>query len=132
MKEKQKARKIPPLESGLNEVMSAIDSQIARRMQRTPSERSESGVQKWEPYSTKIEEVASLILQRFADEASSLDSIQVLSQAFSKSLYLLVEELGEEGLGATRSEYCLEALENIQRDVEVALSVFKKSRPSLN
>ena len=50
----KKEQKTPPLEAGIVQAMQALDRQIARRMERSPGEREEKGVQKWDPFSEKI------------------------------------------------------------------------------
>lgn len=122
MTSKPTKEKLPPLEQGLLEAMQALDNQIARRMERSPAEREVHGVQKWEPYQTKIEEVTALVMQAFGEESVKLDSLLILTQAFVKSLYLLTEELGVEGLGELRAAYTRTALELMSRDVHYGLS----------
>ncbi len=112
---KQKEKR-EPLADGLVKAMQALDRQIAREMQRTPAERDVHGVQKWDPYQKRIELVCALLLNEFGDDNISLDGFIVLAQAFAKSLQLLIEDLGEDGLGNIRSDYCRWALENIQQD----------------
>ena len=104
------------------EAMQALDNQVARRMERSPAEREVHGVQKWEPYQSKIEEVTALVMQAFGEDSVKLDSLLILAQAFVKSLYLLTEELGVEGLGEIRAAYCRTALELIGRDTHYGLS----------
>ena len=104
------------LNDGLLAAMKALDNQIARRMQRNPEQKEVHGVQKWEPQAEKVEEVTAFILESFGAQKVDLDSILVLSQAFTKSLYLLSEELGQEGLGELRANYCKSAFEIISRD----------------
>ena len=127
-----KKSKLPPLEEGLLQAMRALDNQIARRMQRSPAEREEKGVQKWEPYSDKIEEVVALVLNFVGNDAVKIDSLLVLGQAMSKSLYLLVEELGEDGLGAIKSAYCRHALEMIERDASRGGAVLSSDKSQFN
>lgn len=107
---------MPPLEAGLLTAMRAIDNQIARAMQRSPEQLEAHGVQKWEPYQQRIESISSFIMTSLGKRHVELDSLLVLSQAFSKSLALIVEDLGEEGLGKVRALYCREALAAIERD----------------
>jgi hypothetical protein len=113
---KQEEAPLSPLEEGLLRAMTAIDKQVAREMQRTPSELEVHGVQKWEPYQKRIEFISSFILNSLGDEQAQLDSVLVLSQAFTKSLTLLVADLGVEGLGKLRSDYALAAAESISKD----------------
>lgn len=121
-KRKEKAE---PLADGIARAMQALDRQIAREMQRTPAEREEHGVQKWDPYQKRVELICALLLNGFGDESFSLDGFIVLSQAFSKSLQLLAEDLGADGLGELRSKYVRWCLENIQQDCFRALQQFE-------
>lgn len=115
-------------EEGLLQAMKAIDNQVARALQRTPAEREALGVQKWEPYESRVEHTAAFILNELGDAAVSLDSILVLSQAFTKALRLAAEELGAEGLGSMRTAYCIDAMEKIDRDAGRALSELRTER----
>lgn len=108
------------LEEGLLQAMKAIDNQIARSMQRTPAKREVHGVQKWEPYDTRVENIAAFVLNELGAESITLDAMIVLAQAFTKSLRLICDDLGVEGLGAVRTSYCLKALENIELDAHRA------------
>ena len=110
------------LEQGLLQAMSAIDNQVARAMQRTPSQREVHGVSKWEPYNTRVENIAAFILEEVGGNSSSLDSVLVLSQAFTKALHLLVGDLGREGLGEIRTAYCLDAMEKVERDAQEVIT----------
>jgi hypothetical protein len=116
------------LEDGLLQAMKAIDNQIARAMQRTPSERETLGVQKWEPYDSRVESVAAFVLQELGDAEVSLDSLLVLAQAFTKALYLVCDDLGTEGLGEVRVRYCLEAMHKISRDSQKVLGSMMEER----
>lgn len=113
---KEDVEQLSPLEEGLLRAMNAVDKQISREMQRTPAELEVHGVQKWEPYQKRIEFITSFILNQLGEEKVDLDSVLVLSQAFSKALALVVDDLGDEGLGKLRSEYVTTAAENIDRD----------------
>lgn len=110
------------LEEGLLQAMHAIDNQVARAMQRSPAEREVLGVQKWEPYDSRVEHITAYILNELGDNAVTLDSILVLSQSFTKALRLAVEDLGHEGLGSVRASYCVDTMEKILRDADRALS----------
>jgi hypothetical protein len=116
------------LEEGLLQAMKAIDNQVARSLQRTPVEREELGVQKWEPYETRVEHTVAFILNELGDGEASLDSVFVLSQAFTKALRLAAEDLGAEGLGSMRSAYCIDTMEKIQRDATKALGELRVDR----
>lgn len=109
------------LEEGLLQAMKAIDNQIARSMQRTPEQREIHGVQKWEPYDTRVENIAAFVLNELGAESITLDGMIVLAQAFTKSLRLICDDLGVEGLGAVRSSYCLNAMEKIELDAHRAV-----------
>lgn len=106
------------LEQGLLQAMKAIDNQVARAMQRSPAEREIHGVQKWEPYASRVEHLTAFILEELAVNNISLDSVLVLVQAFAKTLNFAVDDLGPDGLGAVRSSYCLDAMEKVQRDAQ--------------
>lgn len=113
------------LEEGLLQAMRAIDNQVARAMQRTPAERDVHGVQKWEPYESRVEQVAAFVLNALGDDAVSLDSMVVLAQAYTKALRLAIEDLGMDGLGKMRSAYCLDAMDKIGNDANKSLSELK-------
>jgi len=110
------------LEEGMLQAMKAIDNKIARAMQRTPAERELHGVQKWEPYASRVEGLAAFLLQEVGDHNVGLDSILVCAQAFAKALRLLSDDLGEQGLGVVRSAYCIDAMEKIARDAQLVIS----------
>lgn len=117
-----KKEKLPPLEEGLLTALQAIDNQIAREVgSRSPAEREEHGVQKWEPLVTRVERICGFILDKFGENELDLDGIVVLSQALTKTLQLLYEELGEEGLGKVRFNYCTTALEEIEKSASRGL-----------
>lgn len=115
------------LEEALVRAMEALDNQVAREMQRDPKAREAHGVQKWEPFSKRIEHIASLSIEAFAEQRVGLDSILILSQSFAKLLKIAVTELGEEGLGELRSNYCLQAFEAIQRDAEEGIASLRSN-----
>lgn len=106
----------PVLESGLLSALSAIDSQIARALNKTQEERDTYGLEKWEIYQSKLEQLTGFLLDCFGDQQVQLDSLLVLSQATAKALSMITEDLGEAGLGNTRSRYCLRAAESLERD----------------
>lgn len=127
-----KKGKPAPLEAGVLQACQALDNQIARRMQRDPKQKAEHGVQKWEPLQERVEHVASLLVESFGEEEIQLDSLLILTQAFTKALYILTSELGEDGLGEMRSRYCEEAFSNLLRDIERAEAVLKENAVALN
>jgi len=124
-----KKAKPQTLEQGLLRSMRALDNQIARHMERSPGERETLGVQKWEPYGQKVEEMTAVVMQALGTEEIQLDSILVLSQAMSKALKLLVEDLGEEGLGKVRSQYSRLALQSIAEDARLGLLILGARAP---
>ncbi len=123
--------KLPPLEEGLLKAMQALDRQVAREMQRTPAEREVKGVRKWEPIERRVENVTSFVLNSIGEDSITLDSVLILAQSFAKSLYLITEELGVDGLGTVRSEYCRGAIEAIGADMSRA-EVALKGGPEIN
>ena len=124
----QEEEKLPPLESGLITAMRALDSQIDKEvLRRNPSEMEEHGVQKWEPIDKRIERVCALVLDWVGQDAVKLESVLVLSQAMTKSLKLIVEDLGEESLGKVRANYCTSALDRISRDAHAGLALLEKN-----
>ena len=128
----KKANKRPPLENGLLQAAHAIDNQVARAMQRSPEKRDAHGVQKWEPYAERIEHVASLLVSEFGDQGLGLDSLLVLAQGCTKALYILSSELGEDGLGDVRAQYCREAFASLLRDAERGEQLLKVNTTPLN
>lgn len=116
--------KLPPLEAGILRAMQALDNQIAREINtRNPGERDAQGLQKWEPIERRVEMLTSFVLNTVGEQQAGLDSILVLSQMFTKALRFITEDLGEEGLGKTRSDYCRAALTQIQEDARRAGTV---------
>jgi hypothetical protein len=109
------------LEEGLLQAMRAIDNQVARAMQRSPAERELHGVQKWEPYASRVEGIAAFLLQEVGDTTIGLDSLVVCAQAFTKALQLVCDDLGEDGLGKLRASYCLDAMGKITRDAQMVI-----------
>lgn len=116
---------LPPLEAGILTALRAIDNQVARELQRSPSELSQHGVQKWEPFQKRVESISSFIIECLGERRVDLDGILVLSQALTKTLALLIDDLGEKGLGKVRTGYCIGALETIQKDAERTLRTLK-------
>lgn len=116
-----------PLEDGLLVAMQAIDKQISREMQRTPREREEKGVQKWEPFQTRIERIAALVIDSLGDDSITIDPVLVLSQAYTKCLQLIISDLERDGLGEVRASYCITAMENISLDADKALRMLRGS-----
>lgn len=116
---------LPVMEAGLARCMRSLDSQIAREMQRSPAEREEHGVQKWEPYNTRIERLVTFLLNQLGDEEVTLDSLLVLVQALTKTYSIIVDDLGEEGLGEVRSLYCARACEALSFDIERAAKILR-------
>jgi len=105
--------------------LQALDSQISREMQRSPAEVELQGVQKWEPYQKRIELVTAMILQALSDEEIGLDGILVLSQAVTKALAFISDDLGPDGLGKMRSAYAESAFDAIETDCAKALRILR-------
>lgn len=104
-----------PLKIGLRQALQAIDNQIAREMQRSPAEREVHGVLKWEPFEARVERVSAYLLSIFGEDIQ-LDSLIVLSQALVKTLALVVEDCGREGLGDVRARYIERAADGLEHD----------------
>lgn len=121
----QGEEKLTPLEQGLLTALRSIDRQISREMQRTPSEKETQGVQKWEPYQKRIENICAFVINNLGDQDIGLDSVLVMAQAMAKSLQLIVEELAEEGLGKIRVDYCRAAFRGIQDSCRKGELVFQ-------
>jgi hypothetical protein len=122
------SEKYGKLEEGLLQALKAIDNQIARSMQRSPSEREAQGVMKWEPYSNRVEGITAFLLEEFGDNSINLDSLVVSAQAFVKALQLVCDDLGQEGLGKLRTEYCLDAMRKISRDADKVIDGLSDQR----
>ena len=120
------------MEESLIRALKAIDNQVAREMQRTPSERDVHGAQKWEPYQVRVENLTSFLLNSLGAEEISLDGILVLSRTLTKTLRMVVEDLGHEGLGEVRTEYCRAALEDFQDEGSKGLSVLTSANDDFN
>ena len=106
--------------------MRSLSSQISKEVQRrTPEEREAHGVQNWAPIQDRVESVTSIVLNALGEEDITLDSLLVLSQAMTKGLQIVVDDLGRDGLGKVRTSYCEDALNNISRDTHRALQHLK-------
>jgi hypothetical protein len=112
----KKIESLPPLEASVQRALQALDNQVAREMQRSPSERELHGVQKWEPYNRRVEQLAGFVTEQLGCRSVELDGVLILAQALSKSLSIFADELGAEGLGSMRSQYVSQAGENIASD----------------
>lgn len=121
----QKQAQLPSIEQGLLMAMHAIDTQVAREMQRTPVQAEQQGVQKWEPFNKRIEQVSAFILDSLGEEVE-LDSILVLAHSFVKALEIIIGDLGTEGLGKVRSAYSHSTMEQIERHARVARQFLEK------
>jgi hypothetical protein len=123
---------LPLMEQSLLKCLQALDNQIAREMQRTPAQVDEHGVQKWQPYTKRIEQTCSFGLNSFGEGLAQLDGVLVLSQALTKTLRLVIEDLGPEGLGKTRTGYCQAALGELEREIRLASRVLSQDRQCLS
>lgn len=121
------SEKLPPLEEGLLRALKAIDNQVAREVQkRSPTDRDEHGVQKWEPLESRVERIAGYVLDLFTEQEVGLDSLLVMSQAMTKVLQIVVSDLGENGLGKVRSAYCLEAAKRLSHDARTVTETLQE------
>jgi hypothetical protein len=125
-----KQPKTPVLEESLLAALGAIDNQIRRAMERSPKEREIYGVQKWKPYDDRIEKICTFLLSNYG-EKFELDSLLVILRSSMKTLGILCEELGTEGMGEMRSAYIKETLEQVSIELERAKGTFKRDEPSL-
>lgn len=110
-------KKVSPLEDGLLSMLKALDSQIARELQRTPQQREEFGVTKWEPMRKRVEIVTSTLVAELGNQSYSLEALCVLAQASAKALVLLAEDLGPDGLGEIRAAYIADTFDKITNDL---------------
>lgn len=118
--------KVSRAEEGLRQAMQAVDSQVAREVfRRDPAEKEKHGVQNWAPVDERIERTSSFILNMLGENEVQLESLLVFAQAFPKVLQLLVEDLGEDGLGQVRTAYCLEAAKRIAQTAERTAEALK-------
>jgi len=112
----QKTEKQTPLEEGLIAAMQGIDKQILREVStRSPAEKEEHGVQKWEPIEKRVEYLSGFVLNELGEGTVGIDSLLVMSQAFALALQMVAEDLGEEGLGEVRTTYLKTAFEQLER-----------------
>ncbi len=121
----KKESRRPPLEEGLLVALKALDTQIAREMQRDPEDLEKFGVKKWEPYAKRMEIVTSFLLDAIGGQEINLDSLIVFSQATTKALSLIAHDLESKGLGKLRTSYCIEALKRINDDSFRGLQILK-------
>lgn len=112
-------------EQHLIDCLKSFDSQIAREMQRSPSQLETHGVQKWTPYQRRIERLSAVLLSSLGEQQIDLDSLIVMSQAFTKSLRLVCQDLEDAGLGRIRAAYCKAAFEEILQDARRGKEVFE-------
>ncbi len=117
---KKNKTNLPPLEEGLLRALVALDNQIAREMQRGPSEMEAHGVRKDEPYNKRVESLTAFVLNSLGEGDITLDGVIVLSQVFSKTLQFISEDLGRDGLGKMRTRYFEEAIRQVSEDCRKA------------
>lgn len=110
----------PPLEGGVLQALSAVDSQLDRALQRTPGERETLGVSKEVPMAERVERVAAFIIDRIGDRSASLEALTVLAEAHVKALAMMADELGSEHLGKVRSSLLSHALDRMAADASRA------------
>lgn len=132
MSKKPDQKELTPGEEGLLRALKAIDQQILREVStRTPAEVERHGQRKWEAFDSRVEQVCSFVLNALGDNDVQLDGVLVLAQGLTKALSFVAEDLGEDGLGKTRSEYLRVAADKIERDTD-NLRLALKSGESLN
>jgi hypothetical protein len=113
------SKQLPPLEDGLLRALRAIDNQILREIQRDAKGREAHGVGKDDAIERRVELLSTWLLDCFGEDAAKLESLLVLSRAFTKSVSLIAQDLGRDGLGAVRARYCLQTFEDLERDVRL-------------
>ncbi len=106
------------MEDSLIGALKALDNQILRAIQRDPATRAIEGVQKWQPYQDRIESICSLLLNALGEKDIDLDGLIILTQAMSKTLNFVTEDLGPDGLGKLRSAYIKDTFEKLERDAK--------------
>ena len=119
--------KIPPLQAGLLAALSALDNQVARDMQRSPQEIEREGVNKWAVYERKIEEVANILLDEFESKNIELDGLLITAAALTKSMQIIVEDLGSDNLGKMRTDYCRKISNSIADTIRRVQAVLNDS-----
>lgn len=113
------------LEGALLTTLKSLDNQMAREMQRSPEQLEKLGVQKWEPISKRVELITGFLLDRIGDDDIKIESLLVLLQSLSKTLYLLSDELQSDGLGKIRAEYILDTSQKVSYDVKRIVEIVK-------
>lgn len=112
------------LEQSLLQAMRAVDGQIARAMQRSPSEREALGVQKWQPFADRVELITSFVLNALGGNEVEIDSVLVLAEAYAKALQIISEDLRGD-LGKVRISYCRAMLEQIGESARRGLDALR-------
>ncbi len=125
-----KTPKRPLLEESLLIALKAVDNQIKRAMERSPSEREVHGVQKWKPIEDRVESVCEIVISEYG-ENHDLDSLIVFSRAFVKSLVIICEELGLESFGEIRGAYVKDAIRKIEDEIKRAGALISKDDVTL-
>jgi len=116
------------LSESLLRAMQALDTRVVREMQRSPAQREEEGVQKWLPFEKRVEQVAALLLEALGNEEIALDSMIIMTRAYTNALRLFIEELGTEGLGELRSDYCKFTMQRASDEARRALEILTDER----
>jgi hypothetical protein len=117
---KKNEKETTPLEDGLLRALRALDNQILRETQRDAIGRAEHGVGKDDAIEKRVEQLSTWFLDSLGEADISLEALLVLSRASTKALSLLARDLGSDGLGAIRTRYCLQSLEDLERDLRLA------------
>lgn len=123
-----KVMKLEPLEAGILTALKALENQIARELQRTPSETELQGVTKWEPYSKRVEKVTGFVLDLIESKSVDLDGIFVMAQAFSKALAMVATDVGPSDLGEVRSDHMRAAGQALDHDAQTILNAINTTQ----
>lgn len=119
-------KKQTPLEQGIIGAMQALDRQLARDLQRSPAETERHGVTKWAPIETRVEKVAVIVLDAIGDQQTGVEALLVMAQAMTKALQIVIDDLGQDGLGKMRTGYSLDAMEKIERYASQASQLLRQ------
>lgn len=122
---KKETLTLSKLEESLLTSLRSLDSQVARELQRTPEEETKHGVQKWEPITKRVELLSGFLLDRVGDNDINLESILILLQTLSKTLYILTDDLEVSGLGKVRSEYVTDTAKKVEYDCKRIIEMLR-------
>jgi hypothetical protein len=115
-------KNLSPLEAGITEALSALNNQILREIQRSPTQREGKGLSKSEPINKRVELLTGIILNLLGEEHCSIEALIVLAESSVKALRMTCEDLETEGLGKMRSLYVADSVSKIYDDSRKVLS----------